>query len=126
MDASVKTARMYRSPSPNHLDATELMETLRKLAPASVATALASMVLPVPGGPNSKIPCGDRIPAMSSSAHSDAGLGLVMTSELEAGSVQCGRGGLKPRAWRQALEDEEKFGTFARRAITVLAKGGTS
>jgi len=29
---------------------------LMKLAPASVATALASRVLPVPGGPNNKTP----------------------------------------------------------------------
>ena len=29
---------------------------LMKLAPASVATALASKVLPVPGGPNNKTP----------------------------------------------------------------------
>jgi hypothetical protein len=32
------------------------MDTLMKLAPASVATAFASMVFPVPGGPNSRIP----------------------------------------------------------------------
>lgn len=29
---------------------------LMKFAPASVATALASMVFPVPGGPNKSIP----------------------------------------------------------------------
>lgn len=32
------------------------MDILIKLAPASVATALANIVLPVPGGPNSKRP----------------------------------------------------------------------
>ena len=32
------------------------IDMLIKLAPASVATALASMVLPVPGGPKSNIP----------------------------------------------------------------------
>lgn len=32
------------------------MEILMKFAPASVATALASIVLPVPGGPNNRIP----------------------------------------------------------------------
>lgn len=32
------------------------MEMLMKFAPASVATAFASMVLPVPGGPNSSKP----------------------------------------------------------------------
>lgn len=32
-------------------------ETLKKVQPHSVATALASIVLPVPGGPNSMTPC---------------------------------------------------------------------
>jgi hypothetical protein len=32
------------------------IDMLIKLAPASVATALASMVFPVPGGPKSNIP----------------------------------------------------------------------
>jgi hypothetical protein len=32
------------------------IDILMKLAPASVATALASIVFPVPGGPKSKIP----------------------------------------------------------------------
>ena len=32
------------------------IDMFMKLAPASVATALASIVFPVPGGPNSKIP----------------------------------------------------------------------
>lgn len=49
--ARLNTARMYFSPSPNHLLATLDMDTLIKFAPASVATAFASMVLPVPGGP---------------------------------------------------------------------------
>jgi hypothetical protein len=37
-----------RSPSPNHFDVMELMLTLRKWAPLSQATALASIVFPVP------------------------------------------------------------------------------
>ncbi|KAF5800841.1 hypothetical protein HanXRQr2_Chr06g0241231 [Helianthus annuus] len=32
------------------------IETLIKLAPASLAIAFASIVFPVPGGPNSSIP----------------------------------------------------------------------
>lgn len=32
------------------------MEMLMKFAPASVATAFASIVLPVPGGPNNSMP----------------------------------------------------------------------
>mmetsp|Transcript_805 Transcript_805/g.1914 ORF Transcript_805/g.1914 Transcript_805/m.1914 type:complete len:289 (-) Transcript_805:1498-2364(-) len=54
--ASVNTALAFFSDSPNHLFSTEDASTLRKLAPPSVATALANMVLPVPGGPNSKTP----------------------------------------------------------------------
>jgi len=38
------------------LEAIVDMEMFMKLAPASVATALANIVLPVPGGPNSKRP----------------------------------------------------------------------
>mmetsp|Transcript_5777 Transcript_5777/g.10013 ORF Transcript_5777/g.10013 Transcript_5777/m.10013 type:complete len:273 (-) Transcript_5777:778-1596(-) len=54
--ARLNTARIYFSPSPNHLLATLDMDTLMKFAPASVATALASMVLPVPGGPKRRMP----------------------------------------------------------------------
>mmetsp|Transcript_18668 Transcript_18668/g.47846 ORF Transcript_18668/g.47846 Transcript_18668/m.47846 type:complete len:287 (+) Transcript_18668:693-1553(+) len=54
--ARVKRARTYFSPSPNHLLASVDMDTLIKLAPLSEATALASMVLPVPGGPYSSTP----------------------------------------------------------------------
>jgi len=45
------------------LEAIVDIEIFIKLAPASVATALASIVLPVPGGPNSRRPlhgCVDR------------------------------------------------------------------
>ena len=47
-------------PSPPHryLDARVEVETVKKVVPHSVATALASSVLPVPGGPNSSTPCG--------------------------------------------------------------------
>ena len=44
---------------------------------------------------------------------------MIVPNEMVAADEMLGRIG-------QALEDEEKFGTFARRAITVLAKGGTS
>ena len=36
--------------------------TLRKPTPASPATALAKSVLPVPGGPTSRMPLGTRAP----------------------------------------------------------------
>mmetsp|Transcript_50192 Transcript_50192/g.106891 ORF Transcript_50192/g.106891 Transcript_50192/m.106891 type:complete len:276 (-) Transcript_50192:1650-2477(-) len=54
--ARVKTALAFFSDSPSHLFSTEEASTLRKDAPPSVATAFASMVLPVPGGPNSSTP----------------------------------------------------------------------
>lgn len=38
------------------------VQTLRKLASSCDATALASSVLPVPGGPNSRHPFGGVIP----------------------------------------------------------------
>ena len=40
-----------------YLDARVDEETLKKVVLHSVATALASMVLPVPGGPNISTPC---------------------------------------------------------------------
>mmetsp|Transcript_57361 Transcript_57361/g.139947 ORF Transcript_57361/g.139947 Transcript_57361/m.139947 type:complete len:202 (+) Transcript_57361:383-988(+) len=54
--ASVNTALAFFSDSPNHLFSTEEASTLRKLAPPSVATAFASKVFPVPGGPKSNTP----------------------------------------------------------------------
>lgn len=42
-------------------------ETLKKVVLHSVATALASMVLPVPGGPNMSTPC--RQPPIAFSRH---------------------------------------------------------
>ena len=54
--ASVKTAFAFFSLSPSHLFSTLDASMDRKVAWPSVATALASMVLPVPGGPNSSTP----------------------------------------------------------------------
>ncbi len=45
------------------LEASVEVDTLKKVVPHSVATALASIVLPVPGGPNISTPFhGRRIP----------------------------------------------------------------
>lgn len=49
-----------------YLDARVDEETLKKVVFVSVATALASIVFPVPGGPNMSTPCsaqGGRHPA---------------------------------------------------------------
>mmetsp|Transcript_18672 Transcript_18672/g.40125 ORF Transcript_18672/g.40125 Transcript_18672/m.40125 type:complete len:309 (-) Transcript_18672:3809-4735(-) len=63
------SARTCFSPSPNHLDARLDMEQYMKFAPDSEATAFASIVLPVPGGPNSSTPLVGlaRLPRMKSS-----------------------------------------------------------
>ncbi|GAV04619.1 hypothetical protein RvY_14880 [Ramazzottius varieornatus] len=44
------------SDSPRYLDVSVEEDTLKKVVPHSVATALASIVLPVPGGPTIKTP----------------------------------------------------------------------
>jgi hypothetical protein len=52
-----------RSLSPRHFEASVAEETLKNVVPHSVATALASNVFPVPGGPNIRTPFqGLRIP----------------------------------------------------------------
>mmetsp|Transcript_3247 Transcript_3247/g.11761 ORF Transcript_3247/g.11761 Transcript_3247/m.11761 type:complete len:345 (+) Transcript_3247:406-1440(+) len=56
--ASEKSARTSFSPSPIHLLVSADAEMLKNVASDSVATALASIVLPVPGGPNSSTPFG--------------------------------------------------------------------
>lgn len=48
--------RTMRSLSPRHLEAKVAEETLKKVVPHSVATALARSVFPVPGGPNMRTP----------------------------------------------------------------------
>ena len=46
-----KNSAIFFSDSPYHLESSELPLAERKLAPDWVATALATRVLPVPGGP---------------------------------------------------------------------------
>lgn len=48
--------RTIRSLSPRHFEANVAEETLKNVVPHSVATALASSVFPVPGGPNMRTP----------------------------------------------------------------------
>jgi len=54
--AKEKRAFVSFSASPNHLEVIVDPVTFIKLAPASVATAFARRLLPVPGGPNSNTP----------------------------------------------------------------------
>ena len=51
-----KRMRTMRSDSPRYLDASVDTLMLKKVVPHSVATARASSVLPVPGGPKSSTP----------------------------------------------------------------------
>mmetsp|Transcript_1818 Transcript_1818/g.5290 ORF Transcript_1818/g.5290 Transcript_1818/m.5290 type:complete len:226 (+) Transcript_1818:1366-2043(+) len=81
--ARLKRAFTYFSPSPNHLEASADMLMLRKLAPDSAATALASIVLPVPGGPNRRTPLVGlvRAPRLKSSGRCS---GSITTSRRDA------------------------------------------
>ena len=56
MDATAKSARTSFSPSPSHRDIKALAEILKNVALTSEATAFASIVFPLPGGPYNKIP----------------------------------------------------------------------
>lgn len=49
---------MSFSELPRHLEPTEDADMLKKVVEHSVATALARRVLPVPGGPYNRMPCG--------------------------------------------------------------------
>jgi hypothetical protein len=96
--ASENSPRTSFSPSPNHLlvisdidtsacsghqphrSRTHASHALMNAAPASAATALASIVLPVPGGPNSRMPVTERrscpcahVVSRASHAHGKAG-----------------------------------------------------
>jgi hypothetical protein len=63
-----------RSLSPRYLDASVEEVTLKKVVPHSDATALASIVLPVPGGPNISTPFhGRRMPCRHARASRDGG-----------------------------------------------------
>mmetsp|Transcript_138951 Transcript_138951/g.361109 ORF Transcript_138951/g.361109 Transcript_138951/m.361109 type:complete len:285 (+) Transcript_138951:1027-1881(+) len=56
--ASAKRSRTRDAPMPAKTSTNSEAETLKNGTPASPATALASNVLPVPGGPTSKAPLG--------------------------------------------------------------------
>lgn len=60
MRAISNRQRTRRSDSPRYLDASVDEDTLKNVVSHSVATALASIVLPVPGGPKSNTPCHEQ------------------------------------------------------------------
>jgi len=51
-------SRTRAAPTPTNISTNSLPEMEKKGTPASPATALASSVLPVPGGPTSSTPLG--------------------------------------------------------------------
>lgn len=55
---------------PTHLLVKELALMLKKVADASLAIALPIIVLPVPGGPNNKIPLGGALNPVNKSGRS--------------------------------------------------------
>ena len=61
--ATLKRLRIRAAPSPANISTKELADWLKKWAPDSLATAFASIVLPVPGGPCSRMPLGTVAPS---------------------------------------------------------------
>ena len=55
-------SRTRLAPTPTIASMNSEAEIEKNGTPASPATARASSVLPVPGGPDSRIPCGIRAP----------------------------------------------------------------
>ena len=61
--AVLKRSRTREAPTPTNIWMNSLPEIEKKGTPASPATARASSVLPVPGGPISSTPFGTRPPS---------------------------------------------------------------
>ena len=60
--ATPNKRRIRAAPRPANISTNAAADWEKKFAPDSCATALASSVLPVPGGPCSRIPLGTRAP----------------------------------------------------------------
>ena len=56
-------SRTRAAPTPTNISTNSEPEIEKNLTPASPATARASSVLPVPGGPTSSTPLGTRAPS---------------------------------------------------------------
>ena len=88
-----KTSRIAFSDSPTHLLKSSGPLIEMKFASLSVATDRASMVFPQPGGPNSRIPLGARIPSLLNTSgffngHSTASCNCCLTSVSPPTSLQ--------------------------------------
>ena len=60
--AALNSRRMRAAPTPTNISTNDAADWEKKVAPDSCATAFASSVLPVPGGPCSRIPFGTLAP----------------------------------------------------------------
>mmetsp|Transcript_30896 Transcript_30896/g.71975 ORF Transcript_30896/g.71975 Transcript_30896/m.71975 type:complete len:235 (-) Transcript_30896:443-1147(-) len=103
--ACAKRSRTRLGPTPTNISMKSEPEMLRKGTDASPAVALASSVLPVPGGPTSSAPLGMRAPsfanfseslrnltnsAISSLASSQPATSLKVTSGRLSALITCG------------------------------------
>mmetsp|Transcript_13971 Transcript_13971/g.20861 ORF Transcript_13971/g.20861 Transcript_13971/m.20861 type:complete len:346 (-) Transcript_13971:405-1442(-) len=70
--------------SPNHLSIIALNRTFTNVAPLSLAIAFASIVFPVPGAPNSKIPRGGDTSPLSLKKRSGRTIGKTTRSQSSA------------------------------------------
>ena len=66
--ASSNTSLTILAPSPMYFLTNSEATTLMNVAFVSLATAFASKVLPVPGGPYNRIPLGGSIPTFSNNS----------------------------------------------------------
>jgi hypothetical protein len=103
--ATANSRRMRAAPSPANISTNEAADCAKNCAPDSRATAFASSVLPVPGGPCRRTPFGTLAPsswngfgsrrnstisANSAFASSTPAMSANETDWFEAGLICCG------------------------------------
>ena len=80
--ASANMSRMRLAPTPTNISSKSLPEIAKKGTWASPAIALASSVLPVPGGPTRRTPFGMRPPSLRKAAGSFRNATISCTSSF--------------------------------------------
>ena len=103
--ASANSRRMRAAPRPANISTNDAADCEKNCAPDSCATALASSVLPVPGGPCSRMPLGTVAPSSakrsgsrrksttscsSALASSAPATSSQPIEDLESGLISCG------------------------------------
>ena len=86
--ASLKSRRIRAAPRPTNISTKLEPEAAKKSTPAWAATARASIVLPVPGGPKSRTPRGGWAPSASKRSGSRSHSATSISSSLAA-STPC-------------------------------------